>query len=638
MGRTLQRVTIRTFLGLATNGESKNQPLRQISSQEFGAYLSVAKNVHFPAGRLTNEDIGYSEQAPIPSGGGSWDFLGFLNRSDKMRFQFGISEGKFWDQEDMDGTFVQRFLDSGLAATTDSEWSGAQYFDGFHMANGENPPMFWEGGAVNVASWMIKAPTVAPILGFTATGGSIDINQSWQYVYTYVRDDGFESPPSPMSETGPRSSMVNIGITVTRLASHGIDNIKIYRTSDGGATFRFLREEDNTTTLHTDSVLDGDLGLIAIKTDVALDVTTFNFNMVTVSGDRIYVAGIVEDGVNRATRVRWTFPGEPWRFDVFDFTDDIDGEIVAIVGGEFGVYAFTSKTVYLIRDVGNGTHVVDPTDLPGTYHRRSAVYAQGVLAWMSGRSIFALLPGERSVTNISDPPGVGSSIETKLQGLLNRGVAWLSYHGGLRYIILGIAQVESTPDTILAFDVERRAWWEIEYAGVWPVQVTSSSNEEQPNKLLIGQVDGSVIEAFVGQSAGTLVLTTPRSGLLEPKITIGDTNLFTGNRKDFSAIVWSFIPKNQNRMRSEYSLDFAQHMGAIEGSFPSGGTPLSTGPAPGPQVDSFILGVGKLASRVSRRFKQGVHRRGHLVSVSLVGLDSQEMELLGVTIEYQAEP
>lgn len=108
----------------------------------------------------------------------------------------------------------------------------------------------------------IPAPTATST---AASGGTGVISGSYQYKVTYVNSALAEGNPGPASATFVASAN-QIDITSIPVApqSYGVNSRRIYRTEDGGTTFKRVTEiSDNTTTTYTDNTADGSLGVAA---------------------------------------------------------------------------------------------------------------------------------------------------------------------------------------------------------------------------------------------------------------------------------------------------------------------------------------------------------------------------------------
>lgn len=110
-------------------------------------------------------------------------------------------------------------------------------------------------GSVTKSSDTVFYPEVPQI---TADPESLGARQTRFYVYTYVNDWGWESPPSPVSNQADalQASTVTIsGFAAPPAGNYAINRIRIYRTQTGesGATeFFFLREIAIGTATTTD--------------------------------------------------------------------------------------------------------------------------------------------------------------------------------------------------------------------------------------------------------------------------------------------------------------------------------------------------------------------------------------------------
>lgn len=98
--------------------------------------------------------------------------------------------------------------------------------------------------------WGITAPTTAPCITTVTTGCSgtcIKVRVGWKYVYVY-KDSvaGHISSASPASEDTLNFNDRKVRICGDVSAEARVDKIEIYRTRDGGSTFFFLQEINNT--------------------------------------------------------------------------------------------------------------------------------------------------------------------------------------------------------------------------------------------------------------------------------------------------------------------------------------------------------------------------------------------------------
>jgi hypothetical protein len=526
--RALQSFAITSFLGIGVDGEAVSHPLRQ-TRHGIGVLVSDARNMHRPEGKLTNKDIGYTQQAAAGAGVGSnpWRFQAWMIQSDNTRKLVGVANSKWWDQGDLTGTWTERA--SGLSAS--AKWIGEQYRDYIYAANGSDNPKVFDG--TNLEDWFITegiAPTMAD-----QGAGNLTANGVYQYVYFYRRSaDDHWSPASPIGTHTVGGSNQIVRVTFPSKTTQGVDKVRIYRTTDAGSTFRFVAEVASSGTFYDDNTADTALSLEEAPTLTA--ISDLQFDKLMVIGDRIYIAGITEESIKRPTRVRWTYPGQPWRVDALAFSDEIDDEITAMVRGPGGGLLFTPNEAHTIRHIGGGAHVIDGQDLPGCHDRFTVVAFPSGVGWMDPHSAYVITQtgGFKDLGEPQDSvplPGAqrteDSGIESLLEQVDDLDEVWVTHHGNNNYLLLGLrfAPASTYPDTILAYDLARGGWWRIEYGGAYPVRTPLETTHKAVRDLLIGQEDGTTIKAFNGE--------TKNGAALVPQFSAGPLDVREVDQKRF---------------------------------------------------------------------------------------------------------
>lgn len=148
------------------------------------------------------------------------------------------------------------------AAADDTEKLGSVQFDG-------------TGGVVTVSLWGLLGPTSPTALsnpaGWPASTHSVTVNIGWKYTYAYVTRTGQISNRAPLqtnpdknpSVSGPFSSKIP-QVTITGHSdTANVPYINVYRTTDGGGTFFFLKQVANPgagTFLFEDKYLESGAG------------------------------------------------------------------------------------------------------------------------------------------------------------------------------------------------------------------------------------------------------------------------------------------------------------------------------------------------------------------------------------------
>jgi hypothetical protein len=173
----------------------------------------------------------------------------------------------------------------------------ATSFDRVYFGNGIDSPQVYDknttyGGVVYTAPKTkdlgVQAPVSAPV---AAVGGAGNVPiGTYQYKVTFLYY-GFEE-----SNGGLASNVVSPGVasminlTAVPIGGYGVTDRKVYRTDDGGLSYRLVGTiANNTATIFTDNA--------AVSTAfIPLDNgTPRNFSLVAAHKDRLWVAGIAGD-------------------------------------------------------------------------------------------------------------------------------------------------------------------------------------------------------------------------------------------------------------------------------------------------------------------------------------------------------
>ena len=130
-------------------------------------------------------------------------------------------------------------------STDDSTKLGAVYLDG-------------TGGSMATHDWGALGPTNPAALtspaGWTASAHPVTVNMFWIYTYTIVKASGHETNRAPL-ETNPDNSPSATAAFTNKLPKMTVTGpsdtteypfLNIYRTTDGGGTFYFLKQIANT--------------------------------------------------------------------------------------------------------------------------------------------------------------------------------------------------------------------------------------------------------------------------------------------------------------------------------------------------------------------------------------------------------
>lgn len=517
MARPLKRVHITHFLGLGLAGEASSVPVRD-QGQEAAAFFSDCRNLWAPAGKLTNDGIGYVDQGyGAIAGGGTigadFRILAVLLKADGTRQLCGIADGKFWTQDAATAEWTMRA--SGLTAA--DTWTAASYFDRLFLASSSGVLRVWDG--TTFRPWMISSPANGATATPTGTG-SLTLVTGWSYLFTYYRsDDLFESPTNTTpAKSGAFASKVSVNLAaIPGTGQTGVDKIRIWRTTDGGGTYRLLATISNpgagNFATYTDTTLDTALSIQEVTMITALD--PLQARVVAVMGERLYLGRITDSNSKvYPWRVVFTYPGQPWRIDLYDYTDEIEGVVVAMVAAERGLVVWTPARAVAMIPVGGGAHTVQRLPWPGCVSAQAACEVAGSVAWIAPGDIFL------GTECISDPPEGTSSLGDEAR-TIDPTNTWMLFVPRANSLLIGNGKTLT-----YCYDLTRKQWWKIGYGGTCAVLMPSDARwYTAPDNLVIASSLGSTIAALFGNSAG--------ASPLYPRATIGPTDLSIDYRKRF---------------------------------------------------------------------------------------------------------
>lgn len=188
----------------------------------------------------------------------------------------------------------------------------ALYENHLFIGNGGVIPYKYNG--VDFTRHGVYPPTATATAGSAATGAALASGASYTYKFTYVNSFAVEGDVGPATTfVVTANSMGNIALTSIPVApqSFGISSRRIYRTENGGSTFKRLVEiADNTTTTYDDAKLDATLG-VAAPTDNGVPP---NYSVCIYHQNRLFV----NDPAN-PNYVWYSDLGEPYTFQSTNF-------------------------------------------------------------------------------------------------------------------------------------------------------------------------------------------------------------------------------------------------------------------------------------------------------------------------------
>jgi hypothetical protein len=169
--------------------------------------------------------------------------------------------GNFYD---FDGTTLTTVPSGQSVYTANLRITAAEYENYMFFGNGSGRPYEYGGDGDTFTRHAIETPTQA-VGGIATAATGTALTGDFQYKVTYVNSNLVESDVSDATATFTASSE-NIALTSIPIAaqSFGVNSRRLYRTENGGTTFKRLATlNDNTTTSYDDAIADSALGVTA---------------------------------------------------------------------------------------------------------------------------------------------------------------------------------------------------------------------------------------------------------------------------------------------------------------------------------------------------------------------------------------
>ena len=227
-------------------------------------------------------------------------------------------------------------LQSGLTATVNDLADLAVYKNLVYACNGVDGNRKYDG--TTVMNMGVAAPSSACTAALGAAGV---LTGDYSYKVTFYNAAlAHESNPSPVSNTiAATSDQISLsGIPIS--ADTQVTRRRLYRTSTGGAVWRFLAEiADNTTTTYVDNLADSTLG-VAIEAQA--------FGVPPVAAMLLVWRGFLFMVPKNSSRVWFSKQGFPNAVHPNDFRDldADDGDIVTGLTNLNGPVAFKNDSIW----------------------------------------------------------------------------------------------------------------------------------------------------------------------------------------------------------------------------------------------------------------------------------------------------
>lgn len=215
-------------------------------------------NVIFTAGAVeTREGRTKLNSTAIGSFAGDGIYTRHDNDGSETMCVFAGSDLRTWSGS----TFVT-VASAQSVFTAGNRVAATEFQNYLFMGNGGVTPYKYDGSEFTRHG--VYAPETTATVASAATGASLSSGASYTYRFTFVNSQLVEGDLGPaVTHVVAANSMGNAALTSipTAAQSWGVDARRIYRTEDGGSTFKLLATlSDNSTTSYEDAIDDSALG------------------------------------------------------------------------------------------------------------------------------------------------------------------------------------------------------------------------------------------------------------------------------------------------------------------------------------------------------------------------------------------
>jgi hypothetical protein len=399
-------------------------------------------------------------------------------------------------------------LDSGHGASTDPTINGyARFMQAYNMwLEADRRNNNYIGNGSNGYPFQIAAPTTAPTAPLSGSG------ITGTYIYTYARYSSTTTELSPASTQSVTATPANQTVTFTLnlAASEQFDQIRIYRTKNGGTQYYELTTQNAGSPMtYADTTADGSLTTIstlhtsagASKTDRPAAATDLCFHR-----GRIHLVGL---SGNRS-RQRWSQIGN---FS-FDSTTDARHDVEPDDGDYLWRCFSYAGSLVLMKD--HSIHLMngdinelnftwqvasDKNAAIGAYCPFTATPTPVGIIFLSQCGVFSYRPGGR-------PIYISGAIQEDLDDLDYSKRMQFSgeYEPCLNAYFLSVTPTGQTTNTITyVYFIDTGAWGSFVY-GMGKIKPTCWAKFliSGKQKLFFGSSNGYIYETEINQNDGVI--------------------------------------------------------------------------------------------------------------------------------------
>lgn len=238
----------------------------------------------------------------------------------------------------------------------------------------------WTFGTPNIDSAQIVISQIGATVGVPTGSGSLTTATGWKYVYEYANSNsGGFSPASPVgASTGPFTSKASVNVPVVASTDPQVNQIWVFRTADGGATFLSLPTNPypNTTATIVDTNPDNTLtttqlaDIVGLNTPPPVGIGGMVFHMGRLWG---FVNNVLYYAVGPDLGNILGNPYEGWPPANF-FT--LPSKITKLIPTSVGLLVFTVSDIYIVY--GNASATAAATGVAGLAVFYVAPFVQAV--------------------------------------------------------------------------------------------------------------------------------------------------------------------------------------------------------------------------------------------------------------------
>lgn len=354
--------------------------------------------------------------------------------------------------------------------------------------------------------------TGGPVIAVSGSAGTFSATVGYKYVFAYGNStsEGVSNPTPPSASTGIFTNKLNVSVTLTASTDPQVNQIRVFRTKDGGSTFFELPTSpySNTSTSILDTSPDSSLNLFSFfllsptfennPPPAGLINLTYHLNRIWGSvGNFVYYAGGPDTLLGNGNE---SFPPE----NVFSFPSPVK-KLIPISNG---LLVFTTDDTWII--VGTTT---------STFY--SMIYQEGlgILSWnaldISGSNIFMYTSDKQFlVGTASGLNEIGFAIGDQLEA---------NYDPGSVYVA---SLISGTRDKAVFIEDGVGSWFRCNWN-----QPPEGGPAWSPEATLVGgatavvsvETSPGVHQLFVGQSNGTVL--------------VRNLSIFNDNGNSYSAFI-----------------------------------------------------------------------------------------------------